>query len=258
MDKSILKTTRVGFEILLKTALLLGKNINKTVIDSKCLIQEELGRLSKRRIFQAGEHPSKITLDQYHDYAEIMAYLDATVSQYPTTVSKFSIGNSFEKRAQAGVKIGNPTGNNKPAVYVEGTIHSSEWLATSTMLYIIDQKALAAQATQAVNSAHGQHFVYGAIPDIIYPMSGQAIDYTQGVLNIDYSYIMHLRSGGNDGVILPENQILDGASEAWAGILVVFQRVASDQMANKINIVYPNLLVQLLVFVIIFGINYLP
>jgi hypothetical protein len=61
-----------------------------------------------------------------------------------------------------------------------------------------------------------------------------------------------------NGVILPENQILDGASEAWAGILVVFQRVASDQMANKINIVYPNLLVQLLVFVIIFGINYLP
>jgi murein tripeptide amidase MpaA len=331
--------------------------------DVDSLIQEELSRLSKRKVFQAGDHPSKITLDQYHDYSEIMAYLDATVSQYPTTVSKFSVGNSYEKRAQTGVKIGNPTGSNKPAVYVEGCIHAREWLATATMLYIIDQlttnatsykslldaidvyvlpvtnpdgyvytwttdrmwrktrsgprrncygvdpnrnfnfkwmvagastdpcseeyagpspaseievqnlqnfwgannktiqsvfdihtysedfmypygyaegayppdvtkiKALAAQATLAVNSAHGEHFQYGAIIDIVYPASGSTIDYTRGVNNIDYSYAMELRPDGNavNGFVLPEDQILDGASEAWAGISVVFQRVASGQ-----------------------------
>jgi len=90
-------------------------------------------------------------------------------------------------------------------------------------------KALAAQATQAVNSAHGEHFVYGAIIDIVYPASGSTIDYSRAINNIDYSYAMELRPDGNavNGFVLPEDQILDGASEAWAGISTVFLRVAS-------------------------------
>jgi hypothetical protein len=325
------------------------------------LIQEEMVKLQKRTVFHAGAHPKLITLDDWHSYDEILTYLDAVVAQYPTSTSKFNIGNSFEKRAQSGVKIGNP-GSNKPAVYIEGTIHAREWLGTNTMLYIINEltnnsmnyksmldaidvyvlpvanpdgyvytwatdrlwrktrsgprntcygvdpnrnwnfkwmvagssndpcseeyagpspaseievqnlqnflgannktiqcvfdihtysedfmypygyaevyppdvtkiKALAGQATAAVNAAHGEHFVYGSIIDIVYPASGSSIDYTRGVLNIDYSYAMELRPDGNafNGFILPTDQILDGASEAWAGIQIVFQRVASGQ-----------------------------
>jgi len=92
-------------------------------------------------------------------------------------------------------------------------------------------KALAGQATAAVNAAHGQHFKYGSIIDIVYPASGSSIDWTRGVLGIDYSYAMELRPDENaqNGFILPEDQLLDGASEAWAGIQIVFQRVASGQ-----------------------------
>jgi predicted deacylase len=289
-----------------------------------------------------------------------MAFVDATVATYPTTVSKLSVGNSLQNRLQNGVKIGNPSSQTKQAVYIEGTIHAREWLGTNTMLYIINEltnnsanyktmldaidvyvlpvanpdgyvytwatdrlwrktrsgprsgcygvdpnrnwnfkwmvagssqdpcseeyagpspaseievqnlqnflgannntiqcvfdihtysedfmypygyaevyppdvtkiKALAGKATAAVNAAHGQHFVYGSIIDIVYPASGSSIDYTRGVLNIDYSYAMELRPDGSaqNGFILPEDQILDGASEAWAGIQIVFMQVAS-------------------------------
>jgi len=339
-----------------------GMAFQVKVDDVDSLIQEELTRLQKRAVFKAGDHPEKITLDDWHNLDEIMAYLAAVSSQYSTFVTQFTMGNSYEKRAQSGVKIGNPTKQNKPAVYIEGTIHAREWLATNTMLYIINEltnntamyksmldaidvyvvpvanpdgyvytwatdrmwrktrsgprktcygvdpnrnwnfkwmvagsssdpcseeyagpspaseievqnlqnflgmnnktiqcvfdihtysedfmypygyaevyppdvtkiKALAGQATQAVNAAHGQHFQYGSIIDIVYPASGSSIDYTRGVLNIDYSYAMELRPDGNafNGFILPNDQILDGASEAWAGIQIVFQQVASGK-----------------------------
>lgn len=330
------------------------------------LIQAELARLEERTIFHAGDHPSKITLDQWHSLDEIMAYMDSVTQQYATTVMKVSLGNSLEGRAQQAVKIGNP-GTNKPAVFIEGCIHAREWLAGATMLYIINEltvnaanyktmldaidvyvlpitnpdgyvytwatdrmwrktrsgprqgcygvdpnrnwnfkwmvagssnnpcseeyagpspaseievqnlqnflganngtiksyfdihtysedfmypygyaegayppdvnklKALAGQATAAINAAHGQHFKYGAIIDIIYPASGSSIDYTRGVLNIDYSYAMELRpdENANNGFILPTSQILDGASECWAGVNVVFNQVAKEATMGK-------------------------
>jgi hypothetical protein len=116
-----------------------GMAFETKVEDLDKIINEELENIQKRTVFKAGDHPSKITLDDWHSYDEIMTYVDAVVSQFATTVTKFTIGNSLQKRAQSGVKIGNPTSQNKPAVYIEGTIHAREWLATNTMLYIINE-----------------------------------------------------------------------------------------------------------------------
>uniref|UniRef100_A0A7E4V817 Peptidase_M14 domain-containing protein n=1 Tax=Panagrellus redivivus TaxID=6233 RepID=A0A7E4V817_PANRE len=91
-------------------------------------------------------------------------------------------------------------------------------------------KKVAGQATSAVNSAHGESFKYGSITDVIYPASGSSIDYAKGLLGIDYSYAMELRPDENswDGFILPTSQILDGASECWAGVQLVFRAALTD------------------------------
>jgi len=91
-------------------------------------------------------------------------------------------------------------------------------------------KQVAGLATNAVNAVNGEQFTYGSITDIIYPASGSSIDYTKGLLNIDYSYAMELRPDGNawNGFILPEDQIIPGASECWAGVQIVFNKAATD------------------------------
>jgi predicted deacylase len=89
---------------------------------------------------------------------------------------------------------------------------------------------VASQATAAVNNVNSEHFVSGSITDIVYPASGSSIDYTKGVLNIDYSYAMELRPDGNafNGFVLPEDQIIAGASECWAGVQVAFKAALTD------------------------------
>jgi hypothetical protein len=93
---------------------------------------------------------------------------------------------------------------------------------------------VATSAVNAVNSVNGEQFVSGSITDIVYPASGSSIDYTKGKLNIDYSYAMELRPDGNafNGFVLPEDQIIAGASECWAGVQVAFRAAMNDLQAT--------------------------
>ena len=59
-------------------------------------------------------------------------------------------------------------------------------------------------------------FKVGCIPCVMYVASGGAIDWTLGELGIPYSYAMELRDTGDYGVLLPPDQIIPTAEEAWA------------------------------------------
>uniref|UniRef100_A0AC34F3D6 Peptidase M14 carboxypeptidase A domain-containing protein n=1 Tax=Panagrolaimus sp. ES5 TaxID=591445 RepID=A0AC34F3D6_9BILA len=95
-------------------------------------------------------------------------------------------------------------------------------------------QSVASTAVLAVNAVNGENFVSGSITDIVYPASGSSIDYTKGKLKIDYSYAMELRPDGNafNGFVLPEDQIVDGASECWAGVQVAFRAAMHDMEAT--------------------------
>jgi len=104
----------------------------------RTVVEQEAKELADRVPFNAGDHPSKITVDQYHNWDDIAAYMNSLVSTYPNLVSMVNIGRSYENRPLAAVKIGNP-GTNKPAAWIDGGIHAREWLTTATMIYIMNE-----------------------------------------------------------------------------------------------------------------------
>ncbi|HHO52464.1 MAG TPA: hypothetical protein ENK18_16740 [Deltaproteobacteria bacterium] len=81
-----------------------------------------------------------------------------------------------------------------------------------------DEPALADIADQlsiAIDSVHGAEYKPGPFNTRLYPASGVAIDWThaQGM----QSYLIELRDRGHYGFLLPPDQILPTAEEAWAG-----------------------------------------
>ncbi|XP_033123569.1 carboxypeptidase A1-like [Anneissia japonica] len=70
----------------------------------------------------------------YHTLDEINAWIDDIVSEYPTLASKVRVGSSYEGRSIYALKLG--SGKDKPIVWLEGGIHSREWVSPATMMYM--------------------------------------------------------------------------------------------------------------------------
>jgi len=102
-------------------------------------IEADMKEMSERVIFNIGDHPSRITTDQYHNLDEINAYLDSLISTYPNLVTGVITGSSFSGAQIRAVKIGMPGGNNRPAVFIDGCLHAREWLSCATMIYILNE-----------------------------------------------------------------------------------------------------------------------
>ncbi|TKR70062.1 hypothetical protein L596_022130 [Steinernema carpocapsae] len=102
------------------------------------MIRHEKQVLANRTVFNERDEPSKLTLGQFHNIAEIYSYINSVANTYSKTVSPFNLGKSTQGRDLLGVKIGNP-GQNKPKIVMHGCLHSREWVGCSTMLYIINE-----------------------------------------------------------------------------------------------------------------------
>ena len=78
-------------------------------------------------------HPMDWT--SYHSQDDMEAYMDYLVEQFPDLVSTEVIGNSYEGRQMRIMKIckGGTCGQ-KPAMWVDGGIHSREWVAHALSL----------------------------------------------------------------------------------------------------------------------------
>ena len=99
-------------------------------------IQEAIDAESVR-LQQGG---TRAWFDDYKSYADINAYMDALISQYPDLISKELIGTSIEGRNIYALTITSPTGGpDKPALFFDGLHHAREWVGGSTVMYIVDR-----------------------------------------------------------------------------------------------------------------------
>jgi len=83
-------------------------------------------------------HPMDWT--SYHSQDDMEAYMDYLVEQYPELVSTEIIGKSYEGRDMRILKIckGGTCGQ-KPAMWIDGGIHSREWVAHATAMWIMKE-----------------------------------------------------------------------------------------------------------------------
>jgi carboxypeptidase A2 len=100
----------------------------------------------------------------YLQYTEQVTWLQ-TAAAGSSIASTFSVGTSYEGRDMLGIRI-NHNNNALPAIWLDSNIHAREWLASATMLYIIDQ-ILTGTSADAINmrSNYRWYILPNANPD---------------------------------------------------------------------------------------------
>jgi carboxypeptidase T len=94
----------------------------------------------------------------YHDYAEMVAEINALVASNPAIARKLSIGNSYEGRDMPVIKISDNvmTDENEPEVLYNAHQHAREHLTVEMALYLlhefIDRYGTDTRITNIVNS----------------------------------------------------------------------------------------------------------
>ena len=70
-----------------------------------------------------------------------MDYLDCLERKHPNIARAITIGKSVEGRALKALKIGRNRANGREnsAIWIDGGIHSREWISPATVEYIIYQ-----------------------------------------------------------------------------------------------------------------------
>jgi len=70
----------------------------------------------------------------YHTFDEIDAWIDNMASAYPSLISLFTVGTSYEGQAFRGLKFS--AGSNNPAFYINCGLHAREWVGPATCMYV--------------------------------------------------------------------------------------------------------------------------
>jgi murein tripeptide amidase MpaA len=91
-----------------------------------------------------GMLPSKLgasaefTLDEYHTYDDIQAWLKSLAQKYSDICEYIVIGRSYEGREMGAIKISGKNGSNgKKAFWMDAGIHAREWITTATVNYML-------------------------------------------------------------------------------------------------------------------------
>ena len=90
----------------------------------------------------------------YHNYAEMVADVQAFAAAHPALVHVISMGTSFEGRDLIGVRISNDATDNlaEPGVFYVGQHHAREHLTVEVVLSIMHMFLEKPQLTDLVNS----------------------------------------------------------------------------------------------------------
>jgi hypothetical protein len=77
--------------------------------------------------------------ENYHNYAEMVADLEAVARAYPNRVHLFSIGTSYEGRSLIGARVSNDASDNlaEPGVFFVGQHHAREHLTVEVVLSLL-------------------------------------------------------------------------------------------------------------------------
>lgn len=113
---------------------------HKVMIDNlQSVIDEEEAELARRTVFEPGMPSQAITVDQYHTYPEIVAYLQSLPTTYPDIATLINLGLTYENNTLYGIKLGKSTGSTKKAFWLDANIHAREWIAGASAVWMINE-----------------------------------------------------------------------------------------------------------------------
>ncbi|OWF56396.1 carboxypeptidase B-like isoform X2 [Mizuhopecten yessoensis] len=115
----------------------LGANANVWINDIQSLIEESRPSDRQKRA------TSTMSMNHYHSYAEINAFLNSIVASNNNT-HLYKLGSSGQGRSINLIRFSTGTtssGAHKKSIFMDGGIHAREWIAPAVVLYMIDQLA---------------------------------------------------------------------------------------------------------------------
>ncbi|XP_021344680.1 carboxypeptidase B-like, partial [Mizuhopecten yessoensis] len=84
---------------------------------------------------------STMSMNHYHSYAEINAFLNSIVASN-SNAHLYKLGSSGQGRSINLIRFSTGTtssGAHKKSIFMDGGIHAREWIAPAVVLYMIDQ-----------------------------------------------------------------------------------------------------------------------
>ncbi|XP_041969319.1 zinc carboxypeptidase-like [Aricia agestis] len=93
--------------------------------------------IDKEKVGTYTRNSRSMQWNAYYTLDQIYAWLDDIARAYPNIVSIIIGGRSYEGRDIKGIKISH--GSGRRAVFIEGGIHSREWISPSATCYIINE-----------------------------------------------------------------------------------------------------------------------
>ncbi|XP_075150088.1 zinc carboxypeptidase-like [Haematobia irritans] len=97
-----------------------------TINDLQKVIEDSLPRTRR----------SGLEWTQFHMLEDIYDFIDNLTQAYPTTITPYTIGYSYENRPIKAIKISHKT-NNK-AIFIESQIHAIEWISSAASTCFIN------------------------------------------------------------------------------------------------------------------------
>ncbi|KAJ3214131.1 Carboxypeptidase A4 [Dinochytrium kinnereticum] len=95
----------------------------------------------------------------------------------------------------------------------------------------------AKEGAEALRRVFGTEFAYGDGCNTIYVASGTSVDWAYYIAKAPYSYVVELRDIGQWGFTLPASEIVPSGLEIQAGILAMYNRIASDVYGDAAKVV---------------------
>ncbi len=119
----------------------------------QALIDAENARLRAARL-EGGGPGVPAWFDDYKNLADISAYTNQLVAEFPTMASRISAGQSLDGREIFAIRIAAPGAPaDRPAVFLHGLQHAREWASGATVMYIADRLLRTAGSDPAVDEA---------------------------------------------------------------------------------------------------------
>ncbi|MCB9699920.1 MAG: hypothetical protein H6738_24245 [Alphaproteobacteria bacterium] len=125
-----------------------------------------------------------------------------------------------ETAALRDLQLDDPTIALHVDLHCTGQVALTSWGFTEVPAPDPELEGMAADAALAMIVEHGLPYRSGSIHDALYAASGVGIDWSYGV-NGAAGFLLELRDRGEYGFLLPPDQIVPTAEEAWAGLLTV-------------------------------------
>jgi hypothetical protein len=115
------------------------KNLDASNITHRIVLENVQSAINEQftQNNQARSSRLNFNYEGYNKLSSIENWIDDMQRDYPKYLTVFELGKSFEQRRIRGLKLSVPSAKiPKPAIFLEGGMHSREWLAPATVIYM--------------------------------------------------------------------------------------------------------------------------